>query len=99
MEQLASDTSSFEGGRPFSAEPHGWGISGGAVKPGEFTVNSFDVHLVANLRSSTSARLMQRFETIPAHLASCPQMLGGGRLFGYRSGVVSAARKAGVQLT
>src|SRR6476469_5572766 len=27
MEQLASDTSSFEGGPPFSAEPHGWGIS------------------------------------------------------------------------
>ena len=25
MEQLASDTSSFEGGPPFSAEPHGWG--------------------------------------------------------------------------
>src|SRR6478736_2941992 len=27
MEQLASDTSSIEGGPPFSAEPHGWGIS------------------------------------------------------------------------
>uniref|UniRef100_UPI001C54523B hypothetical protein n=1 Tax=Mycolicibacterium vinylchloridicum TaxID=2736928 RepID=UPI001C54523B len=27
MEQLASDTSSFEGGPPFSAEPHGWGTS------------------------------------------------------------------------
>ena len=27
MELLASDTSSFEGGPPFSAEPHGWGIS------------------------------------------------------------------------
>jgi hypothetical protein len=23
----ASDTSSIEGGPPFSAEPHGWGIS------------------------------------------------------------------------
>ena len=27
MKQLASDTSSIEGGPPFSAEPHGWGIS------------------------------------------------------------------------
>ena len=27
MELLASDTSSIEGGPPFSAEPHGWGIS------------------------------------------------------------------------
>jgi hypothetical protein len=26
-ELLASDTSSIEGGPPFSAEPHGWGIS------------------------------------------------------------------------
>lgn len=27
LELLASDTSSIEGGPPFSAEPHGWGIS------------------------------------------------------------------------
>src|SRR6478672_3358332 len=37
-----------------------------------------------------AARLMQRFETIPAPLEPCPQTLGGGRLSGYRSGVVSA---------
>jgi hypothetical protein len=27
LELLMSDTSSIEGGPPFSAEPHGWGIS------------------------------------------------------------------------
>src|SRR5215212_7450061 len=27
VELLASDTSSIEGGPPFSAEPHGWGIA------------------------------------------------------------------------
>lgn len=31
LELLASDASSIEGGRPFSAKPHGWGISASAV--------------------------------------------------------------------
>jgi hypothetical protein len=69
------------------------------VQAGRVRGEPFGVHLVTDLTASTSARLMQRSNTIPAHLEPCPQTLGGGRLSGYRSRVFSTARKEGVQLT